>query len=1369
MYHSYILKVARGLPWFVTAVLTLFGNAANAEGCAPTVSPNPVVSGGAYTITANCSGETDPLGYSYNGPTLALGVKNSTATFSVASPSAATQIGPNTINVANANGTSGSVVLNVSAPQCTLSVTPASVLPTQTISISMTCGGSPVAARDNYYYEVPSGIFVPTAYAIPNNFGLGNSVQPNGPAPGTYVFNAYACVPAGTPGSVTRTKFTNGTDVCSGSTALPNGILVSSQSIVVTAAANQAPAVTITAPANNAGFTEPAAINITANATDSDGTIQRVEFFNGTTLLGTATAAPYAFSWTNVAAGTYSITARATDNLNAQTTSAAISVTVNAANLPPTVSLTAPANNATFTAPASITLSANAADSDGTIQRVEFFNGTTLLGTATAAPYAFSWTNVAAGTYSITARATDNLNAQATSAAASITVNAATNQAPTVVISGPPPGPNFTAPAAIALEATANDRDGTVTRVEFFNGETSVGEGVQPTPGSPIWRFSWTNVAAGNYLITAVATDNAGAIASSSPYPIIVDGQAPTVAITAPANNATFISPAAITIAANASDADGTIARVEFYNGAALLGTSTAAPFTFSWNNVTAGTYSITARAVDNANNATTSAAVNVIVNPPANVAPTVAITAPASGTNFTAPASIGLQAAAADGDGTIRRVEFFNGTTLLGTATNEPYTFSWINVAAGSYSVTARATDNSNATTTSAPVTINVQFAAAPVIACSVTVSPAAISVSESSTFRTACTRNGAPLTPGAGETVSYQWIAGAGSPAIPAPPPTDDTLNFPAGFFKKSGNYEYRAIATLTSSQFASPAISNEAAGIVQVTRSASKIEIVTPAAQRKIVPGEPIQIVVLAKDDQGGVPGIPVTWQVRNGNTKNAPKSQRKAGTCPDTDTPTGQTLTTDASGQILVSFTPSCASGGRDISLTAGGVTETLTLSGPNQVVTKVVLMNQGAVVVADAGKLTALPVMVQDSAGAAVSGASTVWEIAPADAGTVTSPAISNAAGEARSILVIKDGVAAATVKACIDQRPDTCVTIPVRSTKLAIAAPAQAMVQPMVRQSVDAPRVQLNNIRNRLERLRVEENNAGGASSKSGSGAVPGITGLGVFMMGDVEIAKRDPSNADKGYKLRTKGVTIGADYRATKDLVVGAAAGVLKGDTTAGEGGTQKSTGVSGSAFAQWLPAANWYTNMILNAGRNKYDSTRTSISGQILKARGVSTQQGLQVEAGYSLAKDGTRLTPFIRYELIRAKLKPFEESGGSDAVAIGGQTVRSNTVGLGAIAEHAISTSNGVWVPSARVEYLRESQSQSEVFARLVNGTPVLVPLNEELIDKSYGTWGLNLQWLSGVGGNLTSSFIGYEQTFGKTGFKNDRFTAGVKIPF
>ena len=76
-----------------------------------------------------------------------------------------------------------------------------------------------------------------------------------------------------------------------------------------------------------------------------------------------------------------------------------VSVTAPTSNQPPAVSLTAPANGATFTAPATVTVSADASDSDGTIAKVDFFAGSTLIGTDTTSPHSISWSNVLAGTH----------------------------------------------------------------------------------------------------------------------------------------------------------------------------------------------------------------------------------------------------------------------------------------------------------------------------------------------------------------------------------------------------------------------------------------------------------------------------------------------------------------------------------------------------------------------------------------------------------------------------------------------------------------------------------------------------------------------------------------------------------------------------------------------------------------------------------------------------------------------------------------------------------------------------------------------------------------------------------------------------------
>jgi hypothetical protein len=291
---------------------------------------------------------------------------------------------------------------------------------------------------------------------------------------------------------------------------------VPSVSRMVSVQGDSPPVVTLTQPSDGATFTQPATVNLAATASDADGIVTKVEFFNGAAKLGEDTSAPYSFTWSGVAAGTYTVTARATDNLGAITSSAAATITVNA-NTSPTVDMTSPVDGATFTSPATVNLAATASDADGIVTKVEFFNGAAKLGEDTSAPYSFTWNGVAAGTYTLTARATDNVGAITSSSAATITVSASANTPPSASITSPADGAIFAWKPTITVTATASDPDGTVTKVEFLDRTTVLGQDT-----SAPYSFTWRNVPQGSHVLTARATDNAGAVTTSSQVGITV-------------------------------------------------------------------------------------------------------------------------------------------------------------------------------------------------------------------------------------------------------------------------------------------------------------------------------------------------------------------------------------------------------------------------------------------------------------------------------------------------------------------------------------------------------------------------------------------------------------------------------------------------------------------------------------------------------------------------------------------------------------------------------------------------------------------------------------------------------------------------------
>jgi len=193
---------------------------------------------------------------------------------------------------------------------------------------------------------------------------------------------------------------------------------VTTATITITVSANPAPTCTITAPTNGASLITGDVVSITANATDN-GSVTQVEFFVDGVSIGTDATSPYAASWTAVL-GSHSITAVATDDQAATTTSTAVGVSV-LNNVPPSCSITAPSAGALYTAPAAVNITATATDGDGSIASVGFYVNNVLVGTDNTSPYSFSWTSVI-GNASLTVKATDDRGAITTSSAVAISI-----------------------------------------------------------------------------------------------------------------------------------------------------------------------------------------------------------------------------------------------------------------------------------------------------------------------------------------------------------------------------------------------------------------------------------------------------------------------------------------------------------------------------------------------------------------------------------------------------------------------------------------------------------------------------------------------------------------------------------------------------------------------------------------------------------------------------------------------------------------------------------------------------------------------------------------------------------------------------------
>jgi hypothetical protein len=186
--------------------------------------------------------------------------------------------------------------------------------------------------------------------------------------------------------------------------------------------------VTLTSPTNNAGYGSRTPVPLAASVTDSapNATVTRVEFYNGTTLIGTVTSAPYNLSWIpgNSNVGTDTLTAKAYDSFGNMAVSAPVTIHIWVQDpLPPaTIKLTSPASGSVYSSPATILLTASISQPSNPIVSVSFFHGSTLIATVTSAPYVFNWSSVGTGTYTLTASYIDTFNFTATSAPVTVTV-----------------------------------------------------------------------------------------------------------------------------------------------------------------------------------------------------------------------------------------------------------------------------------------------------------------------------------------------------------------------------------------------------------------------------------------------------------------------------------------------------------------------------------------------------------------------------------------------------------------------------------------------------------------------------------------------------------------------------------------------------------------------------------------------------------------------------------------------------------------------------------------------------------------------------------------------------------------------------------
>ncbi len=354
----------------------------------------------------------------------------------------------------------------------------------------------------------------------------------------------------------------------------------------------------MTSPSPTGTYTTNTPITLSVEAYSPDHAISQVQFYEGPYLIATVTQPPFSITGYS-AAGQQTYHAIALIPFGgAVTTPVTINVTGSGGGA--SVALTSPTEGQQFNAGMNIPLSVNVSDPGHLIKQMSYFVGdqpnATVVASSTQAPYTASWNGVVAGSYTLTAVGIYTSGGQATSTPVHITVGPSGTTS--VTITSPKAGTAYTLAQPIAITAQAYSGAYPLSRMDFIADGAVIGS--VPVTGSVTSAsiiFNWSGASMGPHTLSAKAVATNGSSVTAPTVAISVSDLA--VELVEPFAGQIYLAPGDIRITANPSETGGTIAAVDFYGDGVLVGSRTAAPYTYVWTGVAAGAHSVAAAVRD--------------------------------------------------------------------------------------------------------------------------------------------------------------------------------------------------------------------------------------------------------------------------------------------------------------------------------------------------------------------------------------------------------------------------------------------------------------------------------------------------------------------------------------------------------------------------------------------------------------------------------------------------------------------------------------------------------------------------------------------------------------------------------------------------
>jgi len=450
-------------------------------------------------------------------------------------------------------------------------------------------------------------------------------------------------------------------------------------------------------------------------------TLDHVDLLDGSTTVGSlastnATPPGYAFVWKDVSAGAHQMSLRAVDSAGKSLFSQPIPLYVVAPGNPIRVDLVEPRSGMTFSLNSPIRLRAEASVAGGTIDHVEFVDGTVVVATTTRPPFEATWLMPSIGIHAIAARAYDNLGNAAASRSAFVETPRRPRK-PQVVLTTPHEGSITRLGNTVTFGAEVDAPDSSVSNVDFYADGELAGS-IASAPFSLSWMPQYT----GPHDVSAIVFDQAHFSSSSRTikYVVTVDGNPPTgdaapgtppsVVLTSPADGARFKASDTIHLSANANGGEGAVKSVDYFADGVAVASGKGSGWRAEWTHVSAGHHAITAQATTYQSHSAISLPISIDVTSDSAAAITVTMAKPPADAMYYAGDALDLRPSEVHLTGSIARIEYSVDGVFIGASAQAPYTVEWDASTPGTHSIVATVYDTAGNAGTSSPVDLVVR-----------------------------------------------------------------------------------------------------------------------------------------------------------------------------------------------------------------------------------------------------------------------------------------------------------------------------------------------------------------------------------------------------------------------------------------------------------------------------------------------------------------------------------------------------------------------------------------------------------------------------------------------------------------------------------